>query len=182
MNLKTLKYPLFLFSLLLFTGCSVWCDFITYFNLYYNTSNIFDEAEELIKSQQRDLFSAEPLVVPGSASPLLTKVVDKSTVILQYHAESAYVDEALMMLGKAFYYQRNYLKALRKFSELIATQPESEFILEARLWIAKTQMMLKNYDEAIIIKVDNLNTPAFENIVLKIKSKKIRGVKLFAEK
>jgi hypothetical protein len=27
------------------------------------------------------------------------------------------------MLGKSFYYQKNYLKGLRKFQELEATQP-----------------------------------------------------------
>jgi hypothetical protein len=38
---------------------------------------------------------------------------------------------------------------------------------------------IKNYNEALIIKVDNLNTEAFENIVIQCKRKKLKGVKLY---
>ncbi len=194
MSLKTLKYPVLFFTLVLFSGCSIWGDFTTYFNLYYNTSNIFDEAEDLIKAQERDLFSNEPVVVPQTVTPMLTKVIDKSSTILQFHSESAYVDEALMMLGKSFYYQKAYLKALRKFSELIATQPESEYVLESRLWIAKTQMKLKNYDEALSLlesvkaealekEEDEFIKEAFiEEVVYKIQTKKLdEAIKLCDE-
>ena len=49
-------------SLLLFiSGCSVWDNFTTYFNLYFNTATIFEDAENEILTQKRDLFSNEPL-------------------------------------------------------------------------------------------------------------------------
>jgi TolA-binding protein len=134
---------------MLFTGCGVWEDFTTYFNLYYNTKDIFEEAEKTIKEQKRELFSAEELIIPGTANTQLTKVIEKSSKILQFDSESSYVDEALLMLGKAFFYQKNYQKALRKFQELIATQPESDLILETQLWIAKTQMRLKEHTTAL---------------------------------
>lgn len=42
---------------------------------------------------------------------------------------------------------------------------------------------IKHYNEALFIKVDNLNTEAFENIILLCKRKRLRGVKLLkAEK
>jgi hypothetical protein len=53
------------------------------------------------------------------------------------------------MLGKSFYYQKNYQKALRKFQELLVTLPESDLILENDLWIAKTQMRLKDFNSAL---------------------------------
>jgi TolA-binding protein len=53
------------------------------------------------------------------------------------------------MLGKSFYYQKNYQKSLRKFKELEETFPESSYLLESQLWIGKCQMRLKNYNDAI---------------------------------
>lgn len=145
------KKFLYLLPLLFIFGCGIWGDFTTYFNLYYNTSDAFNQAEESINSQENDLFSTEELKVPGSALQLLNKVIEKASQILQFHRESAYVDDALLMLGKSFYYQKNYLKALREFQELIATQPNSDLILEAKLWIGKTDISLKKFDEALSI-------------------------------
>ncbi len=130
-------------------GCGIWTDFTTYFNLYYNAKDIFSQAEDEIKQQKEDLFSTEVKIIPGSVTTNLNKVIDKCSQILQFHSESAYVDDALLMLGKSFYYQRNFLKALRKFQELIATQPNSDLTLETQLWIGKTQMQLRYYDDAL---------------------------------
>jgi TolA-binding protein len=135
--------------LLSLNGCGVWHDFTTYFNLYYDAKDIFETAEETISSQRKDIFSTEEPNAAGAVNQQLSKVIDKCSTILQFHSQSAYVDDALLMLGKAFYYQRNYLKALRKFQELIATRPESDLILETELWIGKTQMRLKEYDDAL---------------------------------
>ena len=73
---------------------------------------------------------------------------------MQFNSNSSYVDDALMILGKSFYYQKNYLKARRKFEELISTQPESDYILEATLWIGKCDMRLKNYPDGLTILKD----------------------------
>ncbi len=130
-------------------GCGIWADFTTYFNLYYNATDLFGQAEDAINQQKEDLFSTEEKLIPGSATTNLNKVIDKCSQILQFHKESAYVDDALLMLGKSFFYQRNYLKALREFQELIATQPNSDLILETQLWIGKTQMKLRYFNDAV---------------------------------
>ena len=135
-------------SFSLFSGCGVWDDFTTYFNLYYNTSTLFDEAETAIQTDQKDIFALTEPNVPSSAAGSLNKVIEKCSKILQFNSESSFVDEALFMLGKSFYYQKNYLKALRKFQELLVKQSESEYVPETELWIAKTYFQLKNYSAA----------------------------------
>ena len=136
-------------QLLLITGCGVWENFTTYFNLYYNASDLFDQAEKKIKEQKNDLFSTETPNLPGTVNTDLQKVIEKCSAILQFNSESAYVENALLMLGKAFYYQKNYLKSLRKFKEFEESYPESDNFLEAQLWIAKCEMRLKNFDEGM---------------------------------
>lgn len=137
-----------IFALLL-SGCSLWSNFTTFFNLYYNTRDLFDQAEVEIKQQKRSIFSNEELTIPATANQNLSKVIEKSSKILQFDANTAFVDEALMMLGKSFYYQKNYQKAVRKFTELTSTQLKSEYFLEAQLWIAKCDMALRNSDKGL---------------------------------
>lgn len=153
MHIKRFIPGLFILILLTaglsFSGCGIWHDFTTYFNVYYDAKDLFDSAEEAIKAQNKDLFATEEPKLAGNVIQQLSKVIDKCSTILQFHSESSYVDNALLILGKSFYYQKNYLKALRKFQELIATQPESNLILETELWIGKTQMRLKQYDEGL---------------------------------
>lgn len=145
-----IKLPiLLLFTALLFSGCGVWENFTTYFNLYYNASDLFEKAEKQIHEQEKDLFSTEPLKIPGTANADLVKVIEKCSDILQFNSESAYVEDALLMLGKAFYYQKNYQKSARKFTEFINSFPESSNLLEARLWVGKCQMRLKKYNDAL---------------------------------
>ncbi len=144
------SYILFLLAALLISGCSVWDNFTTYFNLYFNTSDLFEEVELQIKEQKKDLFSSEELVLQGTINTQLIKIIEKCSEILQFHPESGYVDDALLMLGKAFYYQKNYQKGLRKFEELLA-QPENDLILETKLWIGKTQIKLKDFENALSV-------------------------------
>ena len=166
---KTLKYYFALNLLLFLSGCSMWDNFTTYFNLYFNTATLFESAENEILSQKRDLFSNDPLVIPGTARTSLIKVIEKSSKILQFNSETAYVDEALMMLGKSFYYQGNYQKSKRKFEELLATSPESdEEITEANLWIAKCHFELREFSQAVKLN-EEVRTIAieqgFDNII-----------------
>ena len=140
----------FLFSILIIlTGCGVWDNFITYFNLYYNADELYTKIEKQITDQKKDLFSVEPSTIPPAANADVQKLIEKCSAILQFHSNSSYVDEALLMLGKAFYYQKNYMKSQQKFKELIASDPEGEYALESKLWIGKCDMRLRNYSDAL---------------------------------
>ena len=148
-QLKFIKLLYLIFISLVLSGCGIWDNFTTYFNVYYNASELFDKAEKEINAQEKDLFSTEPPNIPGSANANLVKVIEKCSDLLQFNSESAYVPEALMMLGKSFYYQKNYQKSLRKFRELKANYSNSDLLLEVGLWIGKCQMRLKDYNEAL---------------------------------
>ena len=142
----------FLLSLLIFlTGCSVWENFTTYFNLYYNANELFQKIEKQITAQKKDLFSIETSTIPPAANADVQKLIEKCSAILQFSPNSAYVDDALLMLGKAFYYQKNYLKSQQKFKELLASDPEGEFALESKLWIGKCDMRLRNFTDGLVI-------------------------------
>jgi TolA-binding protein len=144
-----MKHLFILILFLFIPGCSLWENFTVYFNLYYNTIDLFEQAETSIKEQTKDLFAIDDPPVPGTANQQLNKVIEKASRILQFYPTSSFVDDALLILGKSFYYQKNHPKALRKFQELIATQPESNLILEAELWIGKSQMRLRYFEDGL---------------------------------
>jgi TolA-binding protein len=148
----------FLFVLLL-GGCVV-SDFVSqryensvaYFNTYYNASRIYDEAILEIEStekSQRSKGLPPPKEISATAKQKLTTVIEKCSNLLLYHPKSKWVDDALMLIGRSYYYQGEYLKAERKFAELIAQFPDSKRFLEARLWLAKSFRRDNEYEKAI---------------------------------
>ncbi len=140
---ELIKKNIFLLVFLFFlAGCGIWGNFTTYFNLYYNITHIFNDAESDILAQRTDLFS--PIIPPinSATDQKLQSVIEKCSNLLQFKSESKYVDDALLILGKTFYYQQNYLKSERELQELLDTQKDSDLRLEAQLWLGKCQMKL----------------------------------------
>ena len=150
-KISSLKFLLFSLFLLTIHGCGIWYDFTTYFNLYYNAKDKFQEAETAIMLQRKNLLEMEDPNITGNVPQLLNQVIEKCSRILQFHEKSSYVDNALLMLGKSFFYQKNYQKALSKFQELAVTYPGSNLSLENDLWTAKTQIRLKDYNNALAL-------------------------------
>ncbi|MGE5430618.1 MAG: tetratricopeptide repeat protein [Syntrophomonadaceae bacterium] len=145
---RNLVVVTFLLIPVIFSGCGLWNNFTAYFNVYYNAAKSFDEAEKIVLDQKKNIFSPLEPRPSGAASDAFNKVIEKLSKLLQFNAESGLVDDALLMLGKSFYYQQDYQKALRKFTELISTFPKSDLTTEAQLWIGKTQLRLRNYTQA----------------------------------
>jgi len=131
------------------SGCGLWRDFTTYFNLYHNAKTLYYDAEEQILKERKDVFFISEAAIPAGANQNLPKVIEKFSKLLQFHNKSSYVDDALFLIGKAFYYQKSYIKASRKFQELIATQPNSSLVIDATLWLGKSEMQMKKFDSGV---------------------------------
>ncbi len=187
LNYQIKKILVVIIPVLFIYGCSVWGNFSTYFNLYYNTEHLFNDAEQLILEQRTDLFAVDQPPITSAANQKLQGVIEKCSNILQFHAETKYVDDALLMLGKSFYYQGNYLKSSREFKELLATQQESDLLLEANLWLGKCQMRLgdfttglqtlKNVKDQAVQQEENkiLEAALIEEIKYKVSTKDYTG-------
>jgi tetratricopeptide (TPR) repeat protein len=131
-------------SLLLFSLVSFSCvvtEFIgAYFNTYYNAQRLFTEAEAEVFAQTDSRPGGRSFLVPFTIqSATRTKfvaVIEKGSKLLQYHPESHLVDNALMMIGKSYFYSDEDQKAERKFREVIDGFPDGGLALEARLLLA----------------------------------------------
>jgi TolA-binding protein len=127
---------------------------ISYFNAYYNARILFKDAEDEINTaalsaRGKEIPAGQVNQIPATAKLKLGQVVDKCSNILAYHSSSSLVDNALLLVGKSFYYQMEYLKAERKFAELLGQFPNSSLALEAQLWYARSEEKLGKLSDGI---------------------------------
>jgi tetratricopeptide (TPR) repeat protein len=131
---------LFVCLTVFFAGCA-------YFNTFYNAKKYYNRAyKEVEKNLARKSGSAISSGSVGKAD--FQKSIDKSLKLLDFYPNCKYVDDALLLLGKSYFYQEEYLTALRRFQELIDHFPQSEFRFEAELGMAKSYVALKQFDAA----------------------------------
>jgi tetratricopeptide (TPR) repeat protein len=146
-------------AMLLLSGCA-------YYNTFYNAKKAYREASkerekrfrnqvvELSPEERENLRRSGQYDKLDTNKPTTTEMqnyqvaIEKASKVLEFHPDSKYVDDALMLLGQCFYHRREYAKAQRKFEELIEIFPNSEFLSQARLDLAKTFIGLKEYDKA----------------------------------
>ena len=59
-----------------------------------------------------------------------------------------WVDDAFLLMGKAYFYKRDFFPAIETFEYVISQFPEGGLADEASLWLAMTQLELKRYPES----------------------------------
>ncbi len=145
---RNIRILLVLTALVSLNGCGFWLDFTTYFNRYYNASKLFEEVESNLIKNKKDIFEFKLENLKGQDKTKLKKVIEKTSKIFQFQSESSYFPDALLLTGKAFYYQQDFSKALRKFNELLSLNLD-DYNLETLLWIGKTQLQLREFDKGL---------------------------------
>lgn len=147
------------------SGCSVmsaiggWIsqsyeDTIAYFNAYYNAKRLFDEAEAEVLAARATLkvkstgTAAQPAGTASTAKQKFTVVIDKCSYVLSIYPNSSIVNDALLLIGKSYFYQEEFLRAERKFTELLAKNPKGSIAFENQLWLLKTLQRLNKFEEA----------------------------------
>ena len=95
---------------------------ITHYNYYYNANNKVNKVVEMAKASQKDdytkLLSFYPYSLDNTATQKkdLDSVIIKSTSgILLHDLRNDWVDNMYLLLGKAYFYQKNFDSALAVF-------------------------------------------------------------------
>ncbi|MCI0449598.1 MAG: tetratricopeptide repeat protein [Chlorobi bacterium] len=130
-------------------------NFGTYFNTYFNALENFDNAYEdyvtrdLVNYNERiDTVFAKPNL-SQEAKDNFNKAIEKASKVIQYHKSSEFMDKAVLLVGKSYYYLGDYLKAERKFGEFASRLSSSKLLDEALLFHARTQLRLDNEKPAL---------------------------------
>lgn len=131
---RRILLPTILFCGLLLQSCA-------YYNTFYNTKKYFREGLAENKKRVTEKPTAQEIQKFDLA-------IEKASKVLQLYPKSKYVDDAIMILGQSFFYKQDYLKAQRKFEELMANFPKSKRVASAKLWLAKTNIELRDFASA----------------------------------
>ncbi len=154
-KMKTIRLA---FLLMLFS-----CLSCAYYNTFFNAKSYYRKAY----NETRKNVSGNPGTVEISH---YEKAIEKSLRLIDLYPESKYVDDALLIAGKSYYYQRDYHKARRKFLELKTNYPNSPYFVESRIWLAKTDIALGQFETA---------TTELNNIIIEEKLNKYRSEVLY---
>ncbi|MDP8315721.1 MAG: tetratricopeptide repeat protein [Candidatus Celaenobacter antarcticus] len=132
--MKTRIFLLIFSVLLVLTSC-------VYYNTFYNARKYYSEA---LNAKEKN---------NGKLSPnIQTKFetsIGKCAYIIQEYPTNKWVDDAILLMGQCFYEQESYIKALRKFQEYEKYYNKYNLYPIAKLYLAKTYIAMKEFDEAM---------------------------------
>lgn len=133
-----------------------WYNFTAYFNAYYNADRLYKKVirgfyEQNLKTGA-DIISVFPVFKKGSVGRGdLQKVVQKTLSIVQNAENSDLADDALLMMGKSYYFMGDFSPAERKFKEVISNYDDPDVVFEATLFLARTYLEQMKTEEAITL-------------------------------
>ncbi|UCB52347.1 MAG: TonB family protein [Candidatus Zixiibacteriota bacterium] len=119
--LKSKLALIFVLALLL-GGC-------TYYNTFYNARRSFKDGE---KAQKRATAQNRHSVGKNHYE----NAIKKASKVLTFHPKSKWADDALFLIGRAYFNMGEYVKARRKFEELQASFAKSKLVDESHYYIS----------------------------------------------
>lgn len=120
--------------ILIFISCA-------YYNVFYNAKYYFNKGYKATQNNNSDKITTEE-------RNNYQKAIDKSEKLIRLYPKSKYVDDALILLGKSYYYLGDMYRAKNNFNLLKENFPESKFLNEVIIWLARIAIYEKKYDIA----------------------------------
>ena len=139
-------------------------NFRAYYNTYYNASQSLEEGERALERSavtvdRNQLVSVFPVTATTQTSGPFQDAIDKSAELLRSRATSKWADDALMVIGKAYFYQRNFVGAEQKFRETMAAAElveDRRLGDEARFWLGRTYASANRFDDGVLVLEEGL--------------------------
>ncbi len=131
------KINFLVFFILLISSCA-----------YYNT--FFNAEESYRVARKKQLSEKSGNKISSEVRKNYEKAIKKSWKVIDLYGDSSsYADDALFLIGKSHFNLAEYGKAERVLEQFLLKYVDSEFIPEARLWLARTYVKLEKDDKAL---------------------------------
>lgn len=129
-----------------------WQNFNAYFNTFYNTKQHFRDGLEANERQRPEINPQQPIQVflpPTNAGrEEFESAIETGASILRDHPESKYVEPALFIIGKSYFYRSENFAALEKFQELQALS-SGRTEQQAAFWQGRVYNQMGSYTEGL---------------------------------
>ncbi|NLD93983.1 MAG: tetratricopeptide repeat protein [Fibrobacter sp.] len=127
--------------------CCIGCN--AYLNTLYNGRNAYNEARKLHLTKSRNFPDSMLVTPPQDAVTRYERTVEKSIKVIEsFPKKRKWHDDALILMGKAYYYKKDFQKAIRRFIELQTEFPASKYIPESYIFVGMCYIEDGNYDKA----------------------------------
>ena len=138
-----------------------WGNFTAYYNTFFNADQSFEKGYQASLKAQPVLNTEKPIRVTEIPSKAgftdFDKAIEKGAKILREYEKSKWVDDALFLIGKSYFFQMNYFSADEKFIELMNNSADLDLKQQAIFWRARTFYETKRYDEALALISEELS-------------------------
>ena len=157
-------------------------NFSTFFNVYYTAKEEFELAMEEYRTTTLAAYNKrlDSLNINASLSSggkeQLNNVIKGASKVIQYRKNSRFIDDAVLLIGKSYYFLNDFLQAERKFNEFLSKLSSSDLTDEAKLFLGKTKLKLGQVKDAETI-LKNLVTNSTDN---SIKSEAAQDLAIYA--
>lgn len=135
-------------------------NFNAYYNTFYNAKKNYRLGVDKSEGQTRKYNPLQPIRIYetplGAGSSEFQSAIDKGADILRKYEESKWVDDALEIIGKAYFYRGEYFSADQKFDELYVSSKNDLMKQRAVFWKGRVFLELELYTQGIQYLDDQL--------------------------
>ncbi|MCG8373762.1 MAG: tetratricopeptide repeat protein [Balneolales bacterium] len=128
-------------------------DFSAYYNTFYNAKKSYNLGEEKSLNQPRNYNTLQPIRVYetplGAGGSDFQNAIDKGASILRKFDDTKWVDDALEIIGKSYYYRMEYFSADQKFDEQYITSTSDAMKQRAVFWKGRVLYEFQAHSQAI---------------------------------
>ncbi len=158
-------------SLIFLAGCSgslrsTWVNFNSYYNTFYNAKQSYDRGYRQVEGQVDRINQERP--IRAHRAPVrvgrdhFEDTIERGADLLIRFPTSRYVDDALELIGKSYYYLENFFNAEQKFIELYTTTESNDKRQSAVIWRARVMLDLERHNEGISYLTAQFDSPEIE--------------------
>lgn len=140
------------------------------YNVYFNGTLKLNAGIEALKKANKDNYKEVLDVYPygtdenkKSQTAQMDEVVKKASKIINDRKLSKYLDDAYLLMGKAYYFKADYFAAIETFQFINTRFKNTPIAYEATVWIILSYVQLNRSDEAeaiIGLLKNDLNFPS----------------------
>ena len=164
-------YPFLLIACLLFASCStkkntftgrVYHNLTAHYNVYWNGMDNLRTGKKEFESSLKDNFTT---ILPvyyygektgaGKMGQFAEVAINKSIKTIQKHSMyfnhkeyNRWIDDAYLLMGKAYFYKQDYPMARRTFEFVIKTYNDNDIKYDAMLWQIRSNLQLGDFNRA----------------------------------
>lgn len=126
-------------------------NFTAYYNKFYNAQRSFEAADKRQTTarpiDRQLLLTVFPVSERAASASEYEDTIRRSADVLRGHENSKWVDDALMLIGRSYFNQRNFVSAEQKFREVMAL--DTKLHDEALYWLARSQIAGNEHEAAL---------------------------------